>query len=275
MKVYWNVHLGVTDYRVRYRKQGTNDAWMSKRLEDYAIEVDGLWDCQIKYEFEIYARGDNTIYSNTWSDPATIRDLHSICPEAWGHQKDHAVAWIEGTYPPSKANATVGNEKALKVWESAIPRGANAWDGRYPSIRICKDSCTANSDGYKVTVQVGVCYGGVACVSPITNGSDGQRTSHAVSTTMKFEIDGKNSKGDIVYWTDNPDKHGDDGDEPNSVWYYMKTVAVHEFGHTLGLSHTGRWPASMGNPHEEAAFGVTANDRKHLRALYYDHERHF
>ncbi len=40
----------------------------------------------------------------------------------------------------------------------------------------------------------------------------------------------------------------------------MKTVAVHEFGHTLGFDHNWRWPSSMGNPHEEAATIDPANN---------------
>ena len=92
---------------------------------------------------------------------------------------------------------------------------------------------------------------------------------------MNFEMGRKDSKGRNVYWTDNPAKHKKDGDEPNSVWWYMKTVAVHEFGHTLGLTHIPHLPSSMGDPHVVAGFSVTENDRKHLRALYYDHDRHF
>ena len=276
IRIYWRSRLGVTQYRVLYRRQGTDDSWTSQWLTDNVFEVNGLWDCRIKYEFEIYARGDNTVYSKEWSDPpAIVRDVTSDCPAAWGHQKDHAVAWIKGTYPPSKANATAGNEDALKVWESAIPRGANAWDGLAPSIRICKDSCTANADGYKVTVQVGVCYNGVACVYPATSSSNGHRTPHAVGTTMKFEMGGKNSEDKVVFWTADPNKHDTAGPKEDSEWWYMKTVAVHEFGHTLGLNHSWRLPSSMGDPHDDAAFGVTANDRKHLRALYYDHDRHF
>ncbi len=77
---------------------------------------------------------------------------------------------------------------------------------------------------------------------------------------MKFEMGGKNSKGDIVFWTTDSSKYGDPDPVDKSVWYYMKTVAVHEFGHTLDFDHNWRWPSSMGNPHEEAATIDAANN---------------
>ncbi len=90
---------------------------------------------------------------------------------------------------------------------------------------------------------------------------------------MKLEHIGTDWDGDTVFWTNDPDKHRKDGPTQNSRYYYVKVVATHEFGHTLGLVHIRHWPSVMRTPHYVLG-NITSADRKHIRGAYYGHTRH-
>ncbi len=283
VQVEWDTAAGVTSYRARYRPNGSTDQWnigiVVPQIGDRSVihDIEGLWDCLVIYEIEIAGFGDGTTYARTWGTAATVIE-ESLCPPAFGHQADHTIEWTRGTYPDPPATAPPGHQNTLAVFNAGIPPGADAWDGR-AGLTVCV-ACTTNDDGHTVTVQRGhsrQCGDSIACVTVNRSISVVHRSPHLVDMPMYFEHVGGDWDGNEVYWTLDSSLHGEPGPERESKYYYITTVAVHEFGHTVsiwdlpGTSFDDK-PSVMLNPHVN--FSLTSHDLKYIRAIYYDHTSH-
>ena len=288
IELTWAVRAGVTLYQVRYRVHKSGDNW---RVDSASItnprsgnsvihEVDNIWDCRETYQFEVRGRGDGITYSMSKFGNPTMITAQVLCPVAYGHQRDHTVLWQKGNYPDPTPTTPLpaGVENPYTVFEKGVPIGASAWHGLIAGISVC-NPCTSNSDAFKVTInegQKGSCIG-AACVgfSP-PHGNEGHRSPHLTNMTMTFENPGYD-RGITLYWTTNSNQHGSVIPGTDIRLYYFGAYAAHEFGHTLGIRDFERTKfkdkrAVMRDPYNY--FTPTADDRKHLRAVYYDHTAH-
>ena len=283
VQVTWDTPRDVVELRVRHRKQGSNDDWTTTKFAPpfmvYRIihDVESMWDCEVTYEIEIAGRGDGSRYSTNWGSAASVLGS-PICVPSSGHQADHTVQWERGTYPPPHDESVNGHEDALAVWNDGIPVGAAQWDGLSPGISVCTD-CTANDDGYVITVQTGgpdTCGASIACVG-VNGGSN--RSAHLLDMTMTFEHIGRDWNDYEVVWTRD---HNLDGEEilnfPRPARYYnIEASSAHEFGHTINIgdlpgTDLDGMPSVMFDPHNNPT--VTDNDRKYVRAVYHGHVFH-
>ena len=167
------------------------------------------------------------------------------------------------------------------VFNTGIPVGPAAWTGR-DGITVCM-SCAANEDGYQVTVTDGAqnaCGASIACVNfdaldPAGTG----RSPHMTGMNMVFEHPGV-GWGREVYWTLDSNLMSDAVPDPmaDGVFYYIGALSVHEFGHTLNVgdfeySRVFRDKvAVMRDPYNNMS--PTEEDRRHVRAVYYNHVMH-
>ena len=166
-----------------------------------------------------------------------------------GHQADHTVGYTYGTI-------------SEPIIRAAIPGAASAWNNvtNY-DISICDTSDAAcerkNSDGFEVTIKTAApsspadnrtgCIYGPACVAhpgdPIPSDGVGD---HMAEMEVIFEDPPnacdmsadpcKSADLGAYVWTDDPDLDGEDVQGmADHKYLYVGHVAIHEFGHTLGL----------------------------------------
>ena len=221
-----------------------------------------------------------------------------------GHQRDHTVGYTYGS--------------ASDVIKGVIPLAADAWNRKMKmGLLICDgsdDFCkrTKNSDGFLVTVLTVMpsspgdtttgCGDSYACLDhtgDLLSAPSGVG-SHMTSMEMVFEdppyvctMPYENPCADehqrILRWTADPGKDRTWISENGTriLLLYPLRVAIHEFGHTLGLpdfyAHT-EWGLFTIAPRLDGLSGETAimnthdtvtdSDIAQLDAIYRLHSRH-
>ena len=247
------------------------------------LEPDGL------YEFTIIpTNGSN------YGTPAKIVKTAPSPTYVKGHQGDHTVLYKHGTF----------DSAVLSLIQGALPAAARAWDGSVQGISVCKDSsdCRGKNDGGAVTVKTvattrdshtGGCGTSFACVRDYTfTGSKTAIGKHIHNANMVFESPAFScpkgttcTKPTQWVWTAT-DTHGEvisDTDDLLVRYIRVQNVALHEFGHTLGLPEFGSSGASN---YDSRLAGldaimksldggaITSEDTKQLEAIYARHTKH-
>ena len=257
--------------------------------------------------------GGDHLYSG-WSGAVSYT---APTPTHWeGHQEDHTVAYEAGSIT-SAPGLPAGVPDAATVISAAIEPAAAAWTTAAMAIagknlKICKvAACGDNHDGGIVTVKTedtntkdtGAishdpdegCGSSVACVklgipSSSSHSSNGPG-NHLGNLWIIIEEPAWECKDPNamaggcppgqhfrIYWTDKSGLNEEPGPGPDTQYYYIGSVMIHEFGHTLGLpdfdtddvtSLKGR-PAVMGDYHTNMM--ITAEDIAQLRAIYAVHD---
>lgn len=279
--VRWDPPDNITQIRVRYKdRDDESDTWVSETVPKPfpdRYEIDGLWDCEVTYKFEIASRGNNTVYSSEWGTAAEDTES-TICMarHRHGHQADHTVTWTRGAFPPEDAEAP--HEGVYKIWDEGIGPAASDWDQTVGST--CEDC----DDDHVIIVRKGTwdeCpERSFACVL----GGLGSADDHIKVVEVVLEHVGEDHNGRRVIWTDDPDKDGDIVRDlvPPSAYYHFEGTAKHEFGHTFGLRHpedidiTFRQYPSVMYIHTRSlsSTDVSEHDVKYMRSTYYDHTAH-
>ena len=259
------------------------------RIVQYIL--DGLWDCDKTYEFEVSGRGDGINYDGrSYGDTTITAPTHSYCPSSMGHQADNRVEWYEDrtTFPAVDPLPPLPDnmENPYDVFDTNIASGARAWNGIHGvSVSKCskKQGCEITAE---ITSNIHKCGGAAACFDRRfetftgTYGRSWPKRRHITGKTVYFILDSNSvgrHNGKDVYWTTNSSlTHMPVEGVENTIYLYIGAVAVHEFGHTVGLEHitnnTIRGESVMGFPRFNHT--PTAVDRKHVRAIYHGHSSH-
>ncbi len=257
-----------------------------------AVQITGL--DATGYRLSVTAGNDAGL-----SRPAHVDVQGAVPSYLYGHQADHTVLYdaaaVDGT--------DIGN---------AVDLASRAWNLRMNhGLLICDDDAIEcdgrNTDGGTVTVkEVAVdpddfqsaCANSYACVAGITLREPHHEIGgqHLHDMVMIFESPGSMCRSasdpctdsDRVVWTDNPAKNRkrvDQRDRSKGIYIYIPYIALHEFGHTLGLPD---FYVITGNNWDARLLGVTAimnipwkaghirqdQDIAQLHAIYARHGKH-
>ena len=285
--VRWDPPDNITQIRVRYKdRDDESDTWVSETVSKPfpdRYEIDGLWDCEVTYKFEIASRGNNTVYSSEWGTP--FEDTEStICmaKHRHGHQADHTVRWTRGTFPSE--NNDPPHEDVYNIWNAGVGPAASGWD------KTVGNTCEECDDEAApvVTVRKGhkdeCAENSFACLLGSTSLPDGHLDE--LDLEIVLEHIGEDHSLRRVIWTDKPhlDGHIVRNMVPISVYYYFLGTAMHEFGHAFGLRHPEdiditfrQYPSVMYI--EAGTVGlssktVSSHDVRYMRSTYYGHTAH-
>ena len=293
--------LQVVEYMVRLREVG--EAWVfhnrhiaatppsEGRIVQYIL--DGLWDCDKTYEFEVSGRGDGINYDGTrYGDTTITAPTHSLCPSTIGHQADNMVYWYEDktAYPPEDPLPPLPDyvENPYTVFDNNVSSSASKWNnigGVTVSECSGQDDCATTTEiTSQITSSSSICEGAAACFDPVTTGSPSSRSGFkprhitgGVIYFVLFEPDYNTSvHGQNAYWTGNSSIHGDkvpDGTN-DTVYHAVKSAILHEFGHAVGLGHIPVYPSQTIMNSGNDLTSPTSLDRRHAKALYHGHSSH-
>ena len=220
-----------------------------------------------------------------------------------GHQEDHTVKYLVGT---------INNT----IIEDHIPIAVSAWNSKLRSLRNELRICTGqtcdsdNTDGYTITIKTvnwnnkstervdnrDNCGPAVACVPTEVSPAETEKIRHLEDMDMFFEqppwgaarAEGSPQWVHTQYvWTDDKDRNGErvNGKEALECkrkcrYLYVGHIALHEFGHPLGLHDFYADPsmkhlrAIMNFDRNDVGAEITDEDRDYLRDVYYNHTLH-
>ncbi len=242
------------------------------------------------------------VYPSNAAGKGVVRSLSKDIPlpvqSKSGHQADHTVYYVKGTFTTTDQS----------VLEDAVYDGAKAWNdkGLPHDLLICNDlpvgnteriSCNnKNTDGRSVTVKsvattatsdAGGCGDSIACVT-VKQTTTSDFGYHRDNTEMIFEAPAYACYTTacptqrIWHWsTSGPHKKPRDSSNLSlGINVIALKVAVHEFGHTLGLSDFYD-DATTGLDGLTAVMDSSGNyppirteDIKQLDAIYARHQPH-
>ena len=188
------------------------------------------------------------------------------------HQADRVVGYQFASDLPSVIRQSVS--PAAAAWTTV-----GGWPSRWPYVTICAGNCSANSDGYVITIKSedetkvdedGCPNMKAACFRREWDPPDQNDHLHLnAASELVMEEPPRGLKPtasgvqeQVFRWTNVVSLHYKETDPFSDILYrYTGAVMIHELGHALGL-------LEVGGPFSGKAQSVDSREREFLRQIY-------
>ena len=158
-----------------------------------------------------------------------------------------------GGAPSALFQAMANRGFSTSQWETAVSKAASLWEAA-ANVNLVQVSDDGSSFGAKGNQQGDSRFGDVRI------GGTALSSSVLASCFLPPPINGGTLAGDIVINTSQSWQINSD--------YDLQTVAIHEFGHALGLDHSSVSTADMFANYSGQKQTITADDASGIQAVY-------